>query len=557
MNRFDLKRGLAAVLAAALLCAAGAIHAAEAPPQGAPSGEALLSTLITLIRALVDQGVLTAAKAQQMLRQAGVDPAVLNVEPAPPPVVVVPAPVVRVPYVPQLLKDELREELKQEVLTRAREEHWATPGALPPWLYRLTLYGDVRFRVEREDYASDNAPPTEIDEYYQLPLGTTLTTTHTRNQPRLRARLGVDAAIDDQFSANFMIATSVGDPATASPVSYNAFQGDYGRPLPLGVAVAYLQWSPNANVHLTGGRMTNPYLSSDQPYLSSDLIWWRDLAFDGVLANFTPRFSTSWSGFVNAGVHPLSQPQLGPYNLAAQQYLYAGQTGLVYRTANDSSLRLEGAYFSYVGMQGGLNPANPPDNTLYSDSAPLFRQRGNTMFDINWLSNPGSALYAYAGQFKEFELDANFELARFDPIRIGMDLDYVRNVGFNPGQIAGHIGPAIAGLPLDNTGKNGVERPRVMGYQLGAMVGHHAVRRLGDWQAFGGYRYLQRDAVVDAFTSPDYHVGGTDQKGPLVGVDYGLGNDVSVILRYSATKPIDAAPNFEINEWFLDFLGSF
>jgi hypothetical protein len=513
--------------------------------------------LISLIRTLVDQGVLTATKAQEMLRQAGVDPAVLSAPAPTPPVVVVPAPIVRVPYVPQLLKDELRDDLKQEVLAKARDEHWAEPGVLPSWLYKLSWYGDVRFRLEREDYGSGNAAPSAIDTYYQLPLGTTLSTTHSRDRPRLRARLGVDAAIDDNFSANVMVVTTTGDDATASPVSFNSDQGRYGRPYSAGIDVAYLQWSPISSVHVTGGRITNPYLSSDAPFLSSDLIWWKDLAFDGVFASFTPQITRDWSAFVKAGAHPLSSNQLGPYNTAPQQWLYAGQTGVSYRTEGDSTFRMDTSYFSYVGIQGDLNPADPPLNTLNSASVPLFRQRGNTMFDINWFSNPATAAYAYAGRFKELEIDANVELANFDPLRIGLDLDYVRNTGFNTAQIATHIGQAAQGLPVDASGKTGIQRPRVSGYQLGLLVGRHDIRRLGDWQAFGGYRYLERDAVLDAFTSPDYHLGGTDQKGPFLGVDVGVGNNVSVILRYSATKPIDAAPVFEINEWFLDFLGRF
>ena len=561
MNRIEFKRVL--VSAMVLLAFTGvSAQAADAPAETPPNGEAVLSTLITLIRTLVDQGVLSAAKAADMLREAGVDPSVLAAAPPappvpPPPVVAVAAPVVRVPYVPQLLQDQLREDLKEEVLAKAKAEHWAEPGALPPWLYRLTWYGDVRARMEREDYGSGNSSPQAIDDYYQLPLGTTLTTTESRNRPRLRARLGVDAAIDENFSANVMVVTTTGDDATASPVSFNADEGRYGRPFSAGIEVAYLQWSPNTAVHVTGGRLSNPYLSSGQPFLSSDLIWWRDLAFDGLFASFTPRLGSGWSAFLNGGAHPLQSQQLGPYNTAPQQWLFAGQTGTAFKALDDSVFRLDASYFSYVGIQGDLNPANPPLNTLNADSAPLFRQRGNTMFDINWYSNPSTAAYAYAGQFKELEFDANFELAHFEPLRLGLDLDYVRNVGFHASEIASHIGAAITALPLDDSGKNGVERPRVTGFQAGVMAGRHDVRRAGDWQVFGGYRYLERDAVVDAFTSPDYHLGGTDQRGPFMGFRVGMGTNTSMILRYSATHAIDAVPTFEINQWFLDFLGSF
>lgn len=561
---------IGAVALAVSLAVAGAHAQTPVAPSDAtapiktevpPSGDALLSTLVSLIQTLVDQGILSAGKAQDMLRQAGVNPSVLATAPPPANAAATP-PVVRVPYVPQTVRDELRDELKQEVLDKARSEKWGDPGSLPSWMTRLSWYGDVRFRVEREDYAADNAAPLAIDQYYQLPSGTTLTTTDTRNRPRLRARLGMEAALDENFKANVMIETTTGDDATASPVSANSDQGRYGRPFSAGIDVAYLQWSPRADFKLTGGRLTNPYLSSDVTFLSSELIWWRDLAFDGLYASYEPGLARDWGAFVHAGAHPLQTNQRGPYNAAPEQWLMAAQAGFKFKAADESTARVGISYFSYLGIQGDLNPSvingvAVVGSTLNSLSAPAFRQKGNTMFDLNVLANPTTPLYGIAGQFKELEVDANAELAIRDPLHVGMDIDAVRNVGFNAAEIASHIGVAAQGLPLDRTGHTGLQRPRVNAFQVGVFAGRHEVNRLGDWQAFGGYRHLERDAVVDAFTSPDYHLGGTDQKGPYLGINIGLGNRVSGILRYSATKSIDAVPNLEINEWFLDFLGRF
>jgi hypothetical protein len=558
---------LIALVCAALPCIAwaqavgGAPDTAPAPrpelkPDVPPSGDALLSTLVSLIQTLVDQGVLTAAKAQDMLRQAGVNPSVLVNSPPPANAASIP-PVIRVPYVPQTVKDEMREELKQEVLDKARAEKWGDPGSLPAWMSRFSWYGDVRFRLQREDYASGNATPQSIDQYYQLPAGTTLTTANARNRARLRARLGVETTLDEHFKANVMVVTTTGDDATSSPVSFNVDQGRYGRPFSAGIDVAYLQWIPFSDLRVTGGRVTNPYLSSKVGNLTSELIWWRDLAFDGLNASYEPRLTSAWSTYLHAGAHPLQTPQRGPYNTAPQQWLYAGQAGIAFQSSDESTLRFGVSYFSYVGVQGTANPASPPLNTFNSLSAPSFRQRGNTMFDLNTFSNPGTPLWGIAGQFKEFEVDVNAEFAYFDPLRIGVDLDVVRNVGFNAGEITRHLGAAGNSLPLDQSGHNGIERPRVNAYQLGFFVGRHEVRRLWDWQAFGGYRHVERDAVVDAFTSQDYHLGGTDQKGAYVGGAVGLGNNVSVVLRYTTAKSLDAVPRFDINQWFVDFLGRF
>ncbi len=145
-----MKIFLVPAVLALVLCTAmsGPARAVDAPD----SIDSVRATVLNLIRALVDQGVLTAAKAQDMLRQAGLDPALLNapqVSQAPPAVVEAPKPVVRVPYIPETVKDEMREELRQEIVAQAREERWGQAGALPDWISRFTFFGDMRIRYQR------------------------------------------------------------------------------------------------------------------------------------------------------------------------------------------------------------------------------------------------------------------------------------------------------------------------------------------------------------------------------------------------------------------------
>jgi hypothetical protein len=535
----------------ALGCAGLGIEPAHA--QSSDGVEQVRAAVLNLIRALVDQGVLTAAKAQDMLRQAGLDPALLNapqtsqnVPPAEPP-----KPVVRVPYVPEVVKDQLREEVKQEVLAQARAERWGEPGALPAWLSRLSFYGDVRVRYQREDYSSDNAPVQNIDRFYQLPDGTTKSSTDTRDRFRLRARFGVDAHLDEEFSAGARIVTANGDDLTANPVSYNVDEGRFGRPFSAGFDLAFLRWQPTSSVTVAAGRVANPYFASD-------LIWSPDLTFDGFTAAYVPRLLLSWNGFVTAGAHPLQTNQTGPFNTAPDQWLYAAQTGVSWTGADESSFRIGAAYYDYVGIEGRPNPVAPPLNTLNSLSAPEFRQRGNTMFNINWFSNPGGTpVWGLASKFKLVNVIAQYELAHYDPVRLALQLDWVRNIGFSTSDIHGRIGAAVLGVPQDSTGASYVDRTRVNGYRAGMQIGDHELRRFGDWQVFGGYRYLQRDAVVDAFTSPDYRLGGTDQKGTFAGVNLGLAARTSMQLRMISAKSLDAVPKFAVDTWFLDVLGRF
>ncbi|MFX8903218.1 putative porin, partial [Acinetobacter baumannii] len=43
----------------------------------------------------------------------------------------------RVTYVPEIVKKQMRDEIRQEVMARAEKEHWAAPGALPEWTQRI------------------------------------------------------------------------------------------------------------------------------------------------------------------------------------------------------------------------------------------------------------------------------------------------------------------------------------------------------------------------------------------------------------------------------------
>ena len=66
--------------------------------------------------------------------------------------------------------------------------------------------------------------------------------------------------------------------------------------------------------------------------------------------------------------------------------------------------------------------------------------------------------------------------------------------------------------------------------------------RQGDWQAWLGYKYVERDAVLDAFNDPDFHLGGTDAKGWFVGGSYGIAKNTSLRARYLSANEIDLPP---------------
>jgi hypothetical protein len=56
------------------------------------------------------------------------------------------------------------------------------------------------------------------------------------------------------------------------------------------------------------------------------------------------------------------------------------------------------------------------------------------------------------------------------------------------------------------------------------------------------YKYLEADAVVDGFTDSDFHLGGTNAKGWIVGGDMGLAKNVWITTRWLTANEISGIP---------------
>ena len=122
------------------------------------------NSTINLINLLVKQGVITEEQAAALIKQAddeayvarqAVRDAGARADSAQKTATTAveatsPAGTKRVTYVPEIVKKQLREEIKQEVMTKAEKEHWAAPGALPEWTQRIRFNGDVRVRYEHD-----------------------------------------------------------------------------------------------------------------------------------------------------------------------------------------------------------------------------------------------------------------------------------------------------------------------------------------------------------------------------------------------------------------------
>ena len=157
-----------------------------------------------------------------------------------------------------------------------------------------------------------------------------------------------------------------------------------------------------------------------------------------------------------------------------------------------------------------------------------IRQRGNTLFAVNALGDATQpTFWGLASEFRTFNLVANLDIAAFDPVHVVLTADYVKNLAFDRQAI------------LQRTGRQVVDG-RDTGYLGRILVGHPAMQHSGDWNVSLTYRWLGSDAVLDAFTNSDFGLGGTNNKGYILGANYGLDKNTWVSVRWMASSLIDS-----------------
>ena len=133
--------------------------------------EELRNTVIGLLQALVDQGVISKDKAAQMVKSAQ-DKAAASAAAAAATAKSEEG-AVRVPYVPQIVQDEIARQVAEQVkpavvagvVQEAKAEKWGVPGALADWLTRTRVSGMVTLRGEDILYSKDNAANTYLNYY--------------------------------------------------------------------------------------------------------------------------------------------------------------------------------------------------------------------------------------------------------------------------------------------------------------------------------------------------------------------------------------------------------
>ncbi|SEJ11005.1 MULTISPECIES: putative porin [unclassified Pseudomonas] len=528
-------------------------HAAAAP---APSENAT----INLIRLLVQQGVLKQDQADGLIAQA--EREAVQARQAATAVAATPAGApgdVRVQYVPNIVREQIRDQVKAEVMATAKQENWAQPNTFPDWVSRISFDGDIRLRDESRYYSGTNSNeivdfarlndkgPYDVNPNSSSSLPPLLNTREDReNLFRLRARLGMKAVIAPQWTAGIRIGTG----SDNNPVSTTqTLGGGFGKK-DIWLDQGYLTWKPSDELTLTGGRFANPFFSTD-------LLYSGDLNFDGVAANFNHKLNQDWGVFGTVGAFPVeytndtSTSNGSDKEESDNKWLYGAQLGANW-AINDSN-RIKGAlaYYRFDDIEGQRSSPCQPwagDPGCDSDGSRVaFMQKGNTVFllrditpnPLNPSTTPQPQYVGLASEFNLLDLNLALDTDLPEDLKLRSQAHYVHNLGYDEGEMR----KRSEGQFANNLDSNGEVESGANAWMLQFTLGNSLeLKREGDWNLFAGYKYIQPDALPDGFNDSSFHLGGTNAKGYFLGGNYGLASNVFATGRWLSSEAVYGAP---------------
>lgn len=516
----------------ALAVAAACLAAPVAQAGEREDLELLRQTTTNLIEALVDKGILPREAADDLITKAQKKATATVVAQK-----AQEGKTVRVAYVPESVKAEIREQIKQDVLAQAKNERWGDPGTLPEWMDRIQWEGDIRVRYQEDNFDKSNSSLAAYQaDYTSIPGATrfpdaadgsvvtpsSFNTLDDRNRIRLRARLGVLAKITPMVSAGVRLTTG----NTTDRVSTNQSLGQNFNKYTAVFDRAYLRLDPTEWLTMSGGRIPNPWFGSD-------LVWDDDLNFEGVAATFKPSISPGFSPFLTLGAFPLREDN--PPSQSNDRWLFGAQVGAQWDLSSNTRSKFGIALYNYQHAEGKVIPNAEFAAGAYTSSDSRryeypnnLRQKGNTLFSTNAANDLTTApIWGLASKFRVLNINGSLDLARWDPVHLVISGDYAKNLGYDHKEMQRRTG-----MMLDK-GKDS-------GWQVKTTLGMPRVKEARDWQVSLAYRYLGSDAVLDAFTDSDYNLGGTNHKGYVLGFSYGVDRNTTFNLRWLSFDSIDS-----------------
>ena len=554
------------------------LPAAPALPNAAPSE----NVTVNLINRLVAKGILTQAEAGVMIQQAEADAA--NAAAKNDIATLPPEPSVedemRIAYIPDVVRNQMRDQIQQELMAQAREEKWSEKQ-YPEWTSRYRLFGDLRLRSDSTFFPEGNDNSGAFPNFNSINTGAPFDVSGTqfspqynvdqdRHRTRLRARVGTEITLGDGFNGGIRLASG----SDSSPTSTNQSLGGSG-----GNFSKYAIWLDRAFLSYDAGPGDGEELKFlvgrfDNPFMSTEMHWDEDVGFDGLAMRGKVRINDAVSTFFTAGYFPVYNTD---FNFASNQpekfestdkWLSGAQLGVEWKISDELNAKLGVAYYDFDGVQGELSspfiPLSSSDAGDTDSTRPSFAQRGNTYMALRDIDNSTAAndfgnkyqyqYYGLASEFRNFTVTGKLDYDHFEPVRLSLVGELTKNVAFDSSEID-NIAVNNRG-PSAKAGKVGAFEGGDTAWHLSFLVGDPALEKLWDWQAGVGYRYIESDAVVDAFADSDFGGGGTNLQGFTLGGNVALSKAVRCGMRWMSADEI-AGPPLSSDVFLIDLNAKF
>lgn len=378
---------------------------------------------------------------------------------------------------------------------------------------KITIKGDLRLRQENFHNRNGALPNMGgID----------------RSRQRFRLRLGAEFPLSPTLKGVMQFASGTGE-QTSTNQSYDNLSSQK----PLWIDLAYIEYKPVESIVVASGRMKHPLWKT----YSSDIVWDGDYNPEGFGENF--KFSLFGHGrfFINL-MQAVADEDSGTN---VDQWIVSEQLGFALPLFSESRFTLAGAIHEWVHES-----SNTVKNQTFTGNV-LFgggvSQEGNRRMNG---STGGSTNSGLANEFRVFELTAEYLTSLFSQ-SLSLQGTYIVNTAHLPtgeGRL-GALGSNFDNVKADKGSQWGV----IYGKASGA----------GKWEVAYFHKQSAADATVSDVADSDWGNGGTNRKGHVGWIAYGVADYATLQFKAFQTKINDTklASRSDINRFQFDYMVKF
>jgi hypothetical protein len=351
------------------------------------------------------------------------------------------------------------------------------------WYERLRFEGDARVRYE---YFSQEEVPN-------------------RGRFRIRMRAGFTLPISGTVTAGVRIATLEPGSVTSHNVSLTGALSSKT----IALDRAFVTWTPSNRFQMTGGKFALP-LIRPAGLMRSEMIFDDEVAPEGFHEQVN--LVVAKEGTLRRLAILGEQWSLQEVGNGPDTWLMGAQGVAELSLSSRVSATLTTGYHSYLNGKQLATARNSNGALLISNSVVL--QDGTVLEGGRSLAPPsGNPFATFASDFELLTAAAGVSIDRvFGRMPLQVYVDVVRN----------------GGASADRSG-----------VWAGASAGN--LRRRGDWAVSVLYTRVETEAVMSMYSYSDLGIGGTNNAGPVITLQYRPGKDFTLSARHHLISPINEA----------------